>query len=654
MIPEIGQIALSLALALALVQGILPLVGAQMGINSWIAIAKPAANLQTTALAFAFGLLTYSFLTHDFSVAYVANNSNTHLPTQYLISAVWGGHEGSLLLWALVLAVWATAVTLFSRSVPEVMTARVLGVMGLISVGFLLFMNLTSNPFDRMVPAAIEGRDLNPLLQDPGLIFHPPMLYMGYVGFAVPFAFAIAAMLGGRLDAAWARWSRPWTNVAWLFLTLGITLGSWWAYYELGWGGWWFWDPVENASFMPWLVGTALMHSLAVTEKRGAFKAWTVLLAIFAFSLSLLGTFLVRSGVLTSVHAFASDPERGVFILAFLVAVVGSSLLLYAIRANDIKSSVRFELLSRETGLLMNNVILLVSCVTILLGTLYPLLSDALQLGKVSVGRQYFDPVFMVLMLPLIALLGIGPLVRWKRDSGERLWSLLRLPLIGALVLSAAWILLAMPKFVPMAMVGVALALWVTLSSITALRERLAPHYNWRHVPRGFWGMQLGHIGLAVFVIGATLTSVYSTEKDIRLAPGGSYDLGSYSFLFKGVETVPGPNYTAFRGSLVATQNGEFVANLYPEKRTYLVQKMPMTEAAIDEGLFRDLFVALGEDLGNGAWSLRVYHKPYIAWLWIGAVLMSFGALVSATDRRYRVLAKRSASNAADTAKARA
>ena len=654
MIPEIGHILLSLALALALVQGILPLLGAQFGINSWVAIAKPAANLQTGALAIAFGLLTYSFLTHDFSVAYVANNSNTHLPTQYLVSAVWGGHEGSLLLWALVLAVWATAVTLFSRSVPEVMTARVLGVMGLISVGFLLFMNLTSNPFDRMVPAAIEGRDLNPLLQDPGLIFHPPMLYMGYVGFAVPFAFAIAAMLGGRLDAAWARWSRPWTNVAWLFLTLGITLGSWWAYYELGWGGWWFWDPVENASFMPWLVGTALMHSLAVTEKRGAFKAWTVLLAIFAFSLSLLGTFLVRSGVLTSVHAFASDPERGVFILAFLVAVVGSSLLLYAIRANDIKSSVRFELLSRETGLLMNNVILLVSCVTILLGTLYPLLSDALQLGKVSVGRQYFDPVFMVLMLPLIALLGIGPLVRWKRDSGERLWSLLRLPLIGALVLSAAWILLATPKFVPMAMVGVALALWVTLSSIAALRERLAPHYNWRHVPRGFWGMQLGHIGLAVFVIGATLTSVYSTEKDIRLAPGGSYDLGSYSFLFKGVETVPGPNYTAFRGSLVATQNGEFVANLYPEKRTYLVQKMPMTEAAIDEGLFRDLFVALGEDLGNGAWSLRVYHKPYIAWLWIGAVLMSFGALVSATDRRYRVLAKRSASNAADTAKARA
>ena len=652
MIPELGQITLALALAMALVQGTLPLLGAQFGINSWIAVAKPAANLQSLALATAFGLLTYSFLTHDFSVAYVAHNSNTNLPVQYLVSAVWGGHEGSLLLWALILTLWATAVTLFSRSVPEVMTARVLGVMGLVSVGFLLFMSLTSNPFDRMVPAAMEGRDLNPLLQDPGLIFHPPMLYMGYVGFVVPFAFAIAAMLGGRLDAAWARWSRPWTNIAWLFLTLGIALGSWWAYYELGWGGWWFWDPVENASFMPWLVGTALMHSLAVTEKRGAFKAWTVLLAIFAFSLSLLGTFLVRSGVLTSVHAFASDPERGVFILAFLVAVVGSSLLLYAIRANDIKSSVRFEMLSRETGLLLNNVILLVSCVTILLGTLYPLLSDALQLGKVSVGRQYFDPVFMVLMLPLIALLGIGPLARWKRDSGGRLWGLLRLPLIGALVLAAAWILLALPKFVPMAMLGMSLALWVILSSISALRERLAPHYNWRHVPRGFWGMQLGHIGLAVFVIGATLTSIYSSEKDIRLEPGQSYEMGGYRFLFKGVDTIQGPNYTAYRGSLVATRNGEFVADMSPEKRTYLVQKMPMTEAAIDEGWFRDLFVALGEDLGKGAWSLRLYHKPYIAWLWMGSVLMAFGALLAATDRRYRVLARRSAVADSNTAKA--
>jgi cytochrome c-type biogenesis protein CcmF len=653
MIPELGQIALALALVLALAQSILPLVGAQLGISNWIAFAKPAAQLQTAALAVAFGLLTYSFLTHDFSVAYVANNSNTHLPTPYLFSAVWGAHEGSLLLWALVLALWTTAVSLFSRSVPEVMTARVIGVMGLVSVGFLLFMILTSNPFDRMAPAAIEGRDLNPLLQDPGLIIHPPMLYMGYVGFAVPFAFAIAAMLSGRLDAAWARWSRPWTNIAWLFLTLGITLGSWWAYYELGWGGWWFWDPVENASFMPWLVGTALMHSLAVTEKRGAFKAWTVLLAIFAFSLSLLGTFLVRSGVLTSVHAFASDPERGVFILAFLVAVVGSSLLLYALRADQIKSSVRFELLSRETGLLMNNVFLVVAAIAVLLGTLYPLLSDALQLGKISVGRPYFDLVFMVLTLPLIALVGIGAMLRWKKDDAQRIWRKLRIALFSAVFVTLLWVLVFTPYFVTMALVGMTLALWVLAATLTALREKLHPHYNPRHAPLGFWGMVLGHIGLAVFVIGVTLTSVYSTEKDIRLTPGEAYEMGGYHFLFHGVKTVPGPNYTAFRGHVTASHNGQLVAEMYPEKRTYLVQKMPMTEAAIDPGLTRDLFVALGEDLGGQAWSLRLYHKPFVRWLWLGAIIMSLGALLAASDRRYRVLAKRQqAVNAAQVSKA--
>ncbi len=653
MIPELGQIALALALVLALAQSILPLVGTQLGISNWIAFAKPAAQLQTAALAVAFGLLTYSFLTHDFSVAYVANNSNTHLPTPYLFSAVWGAHEGSLLLWALVLALWTTAVSLFSRSVPEVMTARVIGVMGLVSVGFLLFMILTSNPFDRMAPAAIEGRDLNPLLQDPGLIIHPPMLYMGYVGFAVPFAFAIAAMLGGRLDAAWARWSRPWTNIAWLFLTLGITLGSWWAYYELGWGGWWFWDPVENASFMPWLVGTALMHSLAVTEKRGAFKAWTVLLAIFAFSLSLLGTFLVRSGVLTSVHAFASDPERGVFILAFLVAVVGSSLLLYALRADQIKSSVRFELLSRETGLLMNNVFLVVAAIAVLLGTLYPLLSDALQLGKISVGRPYFDLVFMVLTLPLIALVGIGAMLRWKKDDAQRIWQKLRIALFSAVFVALLWVLVFTPYFVTMALVGMTLALWVLAATLTALREKLHPHYNPLHAPLGFWGMVLGHIGLAVFVIGVTLTSVYSTEKDIRLTPGEAYEMGGYHFLFHGVETVPGPNYTAFRGHVTASHNGQLVAEMYPEKRTYLVQKMPMTEAAIDPGLTRDLFVALGEDLGGQAWSLRLYHKPFVRWLWLGAIIMSLGALLAASDRRYRVLAKRQqAVNAAQVSKA--
>ncbi|HHI77092.1 MAG TPA: heme lyase CcmF/NrfE family subunit [Gammaproteobacteria bacterium] len=643
MIPELGQLMLALALALAVVQGFFPLVGAQRGIASWIALARPAARLQALVLAIAFGLLTWSFLQHDFSVLYVAQNSNTRLPTPYLISAVWGAHEGSLLLWALILGIWTAAVTFFSRSVPEVMVARVLGVLGLISVGFLLFMILTSNPFDRLMPPAPEGRDLNPLLQDPGLVFHPPMLYMGYVGFAIPFAFAVAAMLGGRLDAAWARWSRPWTNVAWLFLTLGITLGSWWAYYELGWGGWWFWDPVENASFMPWLVGTALMHSLAVTEKRGAFKAWTVLLAIFSFSLSLLGTFLVRSGVLTSVHAFASDPERGVFILAFLFTVVGSSLALYAVRANEIKSSVRFELLSRETFLLMNNVLLLVAAVAVLLGTLYPLVADALKLGKVSVGRPYFDVIFMILTLPLVAIIGVGSMARWKRDEPARLWRRLRLPLAAALVLGLAWGLLAVPFVNPMTVLGLVLGLWVVTSTLAALRDRLQPHGNLRHLSLGFWGMILGHVGIGVFVIGIAMTTTYSTEKDIRLAPGESYSIGDYRFEFKGVSSVEGPNYTAYEGRIEVYEGDRLLTELRPQKRTYLVQKMPMTEAAIDAGLFRDLYVALGEDLGKGAWSLRVYHKPFVRWLWLGALIMALGGLLAASDRRYRVLARRSA-----------
>ncbi len=641
MIPELGQLMLALALALAVVQGVFPLIGAQRGIGSWIALARPAARIQTLVLAIAFGLLTWSFLQHDFSVLYVAQNSNTRLPTPYLISAVWGAHEGSLLLWALTLGIWTTAVTFFSRSVPEVVIARVLGVLGLVSTGFLLFMILTSNPFDRLMPPAMEGRDLNPLLQDPGLVFHPPMLYMGYVGFAIPFAFAVAAMLGGRLDAAWARWSRPWTNVAWLFLTLGITLGSWWAYYELGWGGWWFWDPVENASFMPWLVGTALMHSLAVTEKRGAFKAWTVLLAIFSFSLSLLGTFLVRSGVLTSVHAFASDPERGVFILAFLFTVVGSSLALYAVRANEIKSSVRFEMLSRETFLLLNNVILLVSAVAVLLGTLYPLISDALQLGKISVGRPYFDTIFMLLTLPLVVLIGIGSMARWKRDEPTRLWQKLRVPAAAAVVLGLAWGLLAVPFVNPMTVLGLTLGIWVLAATLAALRERLRPHANLRHVPLGFWGMILGHLGIGVFVIGVAMTTTYSTEKDIRLAPGESYEIGEYRFEFNGVTSVEGPNYTAYEGSITAYRNDQRIAELHPQKRTYLVQKMPMTEAAIDAGLFRDLYVALGEDLGKQAWSLRIYHKPYVRWLWLGALIMALGGLLAAADRRYRVLAQR-------------
>ncbi|MBK1705024.1 heme lyase CcmF/NrfE family subunit [Halochromatium glycolicum] len=652
MIPELGQIALLIALALSIIQAIFPLVGAQRGMTRWMMLAFPAAQLQLVFVATAFGLLTYSFLTHDFSVRYVAQNSNTQLPTQYLFSAVWGGHEGSLLLWALTLSLWTGAVTLFSRSIPLAMISRVIGVMGLIAVGFLLFMLLTSNPFDRLAVPPAEGRDLNPLLQDFGLIIHPPMLYMGYVGFVVPFAFAIAAMLGGRLDAAWARWSRPWTNVAWLFLTIGITLGSWWAYYELGWGGWWFWDPVENASFMPWLVGTALMHSLAVTEKRGAFKAWTVLLAILAFSLSLLGTFLVRSGVLTSVHAFASDPERGVFVLMFLVAVVGSSLALYAMRTNQIMSTVRFDLVSRETGLLLNNVLLVAAAASVLIGTLYPLAVDALGIGKISTGPPYFNSVFVPLMAPLVVLVGIGTLARWRRDQPARLSKKLRNAAILALIVGIVYPALFTPQYLWQAAFGMTLAVWVVAATLVAIRERLGPHRNLAHIPRGFWGMVTAHLGVAVFVVGVTLTSLYSTEKDVRLAPGETYEMAGYAFAFTGVEQVKGPNYTAYRGNLVASKNGRQVAEMHPEKRIYLVQTTPRTEAAIDAGLTRDLFVALGEDLGDGAWSLRIHHKPFVRWLWLGALMMAIGGGLAATDRRYRDLARRTRQAGAGAAEA--
>jgi len=637
MIPELGQIALILALCLAIVQAVFPTIGAHKGIASWVAVAKPAAQGQVLFMLLSIGLLTYAFLVHDFSVKYVASHSNSALPTLYLVSGVWGGHEGSLLLWAVILSVWTAAVTLFSRSVPDVMIARVVGVMGMVSIGFLLFMLLTSNPFDRLINAPIEGRDLNPLLQDPGLAIHPPMLYMGYVGFSVAFAFAIAAMLGGRLDSAWARWSRPWTNIAWSFLTLGIVLGSWWAYYELGWGGWWFWDPVENASFMPWLVGTALVHSLAVTEKRGAFKAWTVLLAIFAFSLSLLGTFLVRSGVLTSVHAFATDPERGVFILAFLIVVIGGSLLLYSVRASQIRSTVKFGLFSRETGLLINNVILVVAAASVLLGTLYPLILDALGLGKISVGPPYFNSVFVPLTAPLAALVGIGALMRWKQDQFANIANKVQIQAVAALVLGLLFPL-TMPHYSWSAAFGMVLAFWVVFTVLVWVQQRAA-NRSWGHalrsISRSGWGMISGHIGIAVFVVGVTLVSIYSSEKDVRLAPGESYRLGQFDFQFNGAKDFTGPNYTGARGEVVVSQNGKQIATMHAEKRNYQ-SGMPMTEAGIDAGLTRDLFVALGEPLGNdGAWSLRLYHKPYIRWIWLGGLLMALGGLLAASDKRY-------------------
>jgi cytochrome c-type biogenesis protein CcmF len=643
MIPELGHLSLILALCMALVLGTLPIIGAFRSQSGWIAVARPAAFAQLLFMALSYGCLTYSCIVHDFSVKYIATNSNTSLPFIYLVSGVWGAHEGSLLLWGLVLSCWTGLVARFSKSIPDATVARVLGVMGLVSIGFILFLLLTSNPFERLFPAPLEGRDLNPLLQDPGLAIHPPMLYMGYVGFSVAFAFAIAALLEGRIDAAWARWSRPWTNIAWMFLTLGIALGSWWAYYELGWGGWWFWDPVENASFMPWLVGTALLHSLAATEKRGVFKTWTVLLAIFAFSLSLLGTFLVRSGVLTSVHAFASDPARGIFILIFLAVVVGGSLLLYAVRAPYVKSSVTFELISRETVILVNNVLLVVTAASILLGTLYPLVIDALGLGKISVGPPYFNAVFIPLMAPLTVAVGLGMLLRWKRDQLGGIALRVRWIAAGC-VMIALLIPLMMPTYSWAAVLGLTLALWTAAITVLSFADRMGTKgFSWQRlkdVPAGFYGMTFAHFGIAVFVTGITLTSVYSVEKDIRMAPSDVVDMAGYMFQFHGIKQTKGPNYTANQAYVTVRYDGKEVAQLEPQKRVYQVQKMPMTEAAIDAGLFRDLFVAIGEPLGDqGAWSLRIYYKSFIRWIWLGAIFMAVGGLCAACDRRYRVTA---------------
>ena len=649
MIPEIGHFALIIALCIAFVQALLPLAGAGFGIQRWVATAVPSALAQLLFVGIAYGCLTWAFLVHDFSVLYVAQNSNSELPLIYRISGVWGAHEGSLLLWALVLALWTGAVAVFTPSVPQVMRARVLAVLGLVSCGFLLFIVITSNPFERLLPAAAQGRDLNPLLQDIGLAIHPPMLYFGYVGFSVAFAFSIAALISGQVDSAWARWSRPWTNVAWLFLTLGIALGSWWAYYELGWGGWWFWDPVENASFMPWLIGTALMHSLAITEKRGTFKAWTALLAIFAFALSLLGTFLVRSGVLTSVHAFASDPERGVFILGFLVLVVGGSLTLYAWRAPMLKSAAQTQLLSRDGALLLNNIFLAVVTAAILLGTLYPIAIDAMG-GKISVGPPYFNLMFILLTAPLGVLVGIGMTIRWKGDTLARLRSKLWLPALLAIGLGGilAWL---MPVWEWAAFGGLAMAVWIALTVALAIHERMRNRSlssALRSTPAGFYGMLLGHLGIAVFVVGVTLTSLYTKEKDLRMAPGETYSVGGYEFTFHGVREFDIKNYVATRGGFsVRSESGDFQAEMFPEKRVYRVQTMPMTEAAIDAGLTRDLFIALGEPLDNqGAWAVRVYYKPFIRWIWLGAIIMSIGGLLAASDRRYRRLARSSSRSA--------
>jgi len=633
MIPELGHFALIIAFAIAIVQSVVPIIGAAKNDTALISMARPTALAQFLFVGISYAALTHAFIVHDFSVQYVANHSNLVQPLIYRISGVWGSHEGSLLLWALILAAWTVAVAVYSRNLPEILMARVLAVMGMISTGFLAFMLFTSNPFTRIFPAPLDGNELNPLLQDPGLAIHPPMLYMGYVGFSVAFAFAVAALLGGKLDATWARWSRPWTTIAWSFLTLGIALGSWWAYNELGWGGWWFWDPVENASFMPWLVGTALIHSLASTEKRGVFKSWTVLLAITAFSLSLFGTFIVRSGVLVSVHAFATDPTRGVFILGFLIVVVGGSLALYAWRSASVVSYGRFTWFSRESALLLNNIIFLTAAGAVFVGTMYPLVIDAFGAGKISVGRPYFDTMFSLISIPLLLLLGIGPVVRWKGDNWSRIAKNVSIMLIASLVIG-----LLLPFFIEDQLniatgLGLAGALFVALTTLKDLLSRMRQSAR---IPLAYAGMIMAHFGVAVFVAGVTVTVSYDVEKDLRMEPGSSYDIAGYEFRFQGTRKVKGENYIADEAVIEVWSDGEKTGELFPQKRVYSGKDNPMTDASIDKTFFRDLYAAIGEELEDGAWSMRVYYKPLVRWIWLGSLLMTIGGVLAVSDRRYR------------------
>lgn len=638
MTPELGQLALILALLLALAQSVLPLIGAWRGNRALMAVARPAASGQAVFVALAFAILVWAFLHFDFSVQYVADNSNLQLPWYYRITAVWGAHEGSMLLWVLILNVWTIALALFSRQLPEAFLARVLGVLGIVSVGFLSFILFTSNPFGRLLPMPADGADLNPVLQDPGMTFHPPVLYMGYVGFSVAFAFSIAALLGGSMEQAWVRWARPWTNAAWAFLSCGIVAGSWWAYSELGWGGWWFWDPVENASFMPWLVGVALIHAQAVTEKRGSLRAWTILLSLFAFSLSLLGTFLVRSGILTSVHAFASDPRRGTFILCFLAVVVGGSLLLYALRAPKVAGGKAFALISRESAILIGNLMFTVAAAMVMLGTLFPLIGDALNLGKISVGPPYFGLLFPLLMLPVVLLLPFGPYLRWGKSDTPILKQVLARAGIAAVACAviAAFFVQGQLK----AIAGVAGAVWVAVGVVLYLLKR------WREMPRGrrypaeMTGMLLAHFGVAIFLIGVLLSESLSVTRDVRLSPGQVTTVGGYEFRFDGVTEATGPNWVAEQGVVTVTRHGAPVAVMHPQKRTYSHEQV-QTESAVDPGITRDLYVALGEPMDpnhvEGAWALRLYTKPFVRWIWIGGLFMMLGGFVSAADRRFRV-----------------
>ena len=636
MIPEIGHFALILALALAACQGILPMIGAHKNDAAMMSVARTAAYGQFFFVAVSFACLIWAFVISDFSVLYVANHSQLALPTQYKVSAVWSAHEGSLLMWILILAAWTTAVARFSSDIPPRLISRVLGILGLLSVGFLLFALLTSNPFERLIPAAVDGADLNPLLQDPGLAIHPPLLYIGYVGFSVAFAFAVAAMISGDLNQQWAKWTRPWTTVAWLFLTIGIALGSWWAYYELGWGGWWFWDPVENASFMPWLVGTALIHSLAVTERRGLFTSWTLLLAITTFSLSLLGTFLVRSGIIVSVHAFATDPTRGLFILSFLAIVVIGALALYAWRAPSLDSTAGFSPLSRETFLLLNNVLLVVAATLVLLGTLAPLIVEMLNGGKISIGPPWFQVAFLVPMIPLVLLLGLGMHTAWRQQSVEPWVKLLRFPAIAAVLVGIVLPIMFYGRVSLLLVVGCAAAVWIVITSL------IQPIRSWRRkegtaaITRSALGMSIAHLGMGLFVIGVTITSAFGVESDRAMRINDTLEVAGFSFELREIREVQGPNYAAIEGIVEIRRGSDYVATVRPQKRQYLVQKSWMTEAGIHPTWNKDLFVALGDQLGDGAWSVRIQYKPMIRFIWLGAFVMALGGLVTVTDRRYR------------------
>ncbi|PCS22021.1 heme lyase CcmF/NrfE family subunit [Candidatus Enterovibrio escicola] len=641
MIPELGHFSLIISLGLSVLLSIYPIWGAQIGNQAMMRSACPLAIGMFLMIGMSFFSLSWAFYINDFTVSYVASNSNSELPWYYRLTAVWGAHEGSLVLWMLIQGGWTVAVGLFSRGMPHESVARVLSVMGMVGVGFLIIIIVTSNPFERTLPYfSVDGRDLNPLLQDPGLIIHPPMLYMGYVGFSVAFAFAIASLMTNRFDMAWARWFRIWTTAAWVFLTLGIALGSWWAYYELGWGGWWFWDPVENAALMPWLIGTALIHSLAVSEKRGIFKAWTVLLAILAFSLSLFGTFLVRSGLLVSVHTFASDPTRALFILAFLAAVIGGSLLLYALRVSAIRTRGNFQLISRENALLANNILLIAALFVVLLGTLLPLVHKQIGLGSVSIGEPFFNLLFTWLAVPFVFLLGIGPLVRWKRGNFTNVKKALIVSGSVSVVVGIGVVWIFADFFMPLAALGAVMCFWIIITQSVEVYQSATDHH---HLMTGLqrlgcshWAMVCGHIGLGVLILGIAMVQHYDIELDVKMTVGDTVEVKGYHFYFVGLRDKEGPNYNGYIADFDIYRRNKLINQLHAEKRFYNVQRSMMTEAAIDRGITRDLYLAMGERLDDDSWAFRIYYKPFIRWIWFGAIIMSIGGLLSMSDKRYR------------------